>query len=117
METYTYKILGIDAATHTMLVQYTPTDAILSEISLNLSIPDSLDNIDAYVNTYAPQDTWYRVKNPAFNLNSIVGIEKAINPEDLPVNTMTNVVTIPNDQLAAEMSRLEAEFFAEQGNS
>lgn len=100
-----------------MIVQYTPTDTILGEISLNLRIPDSLDNMDAHVNAYAPQDTWYRVKNPTFNLNSIVGIEKAINPEDIPKNTTTTVVTIPSDQLAAEMARLEAEFFAEQGNS
>jgi hypothetical protein len=121
METYTYKILEIDESAHTMIVQYTPTDTSLNHILINLPIPTSIDSIDSHVNTYAPQDTWYRVKNPAYDLSSIVGKEKSINPQDYPISTpessTVNVVVTPDDQLASVMARLEAEFFAEQGNT
>ena len=114
MEAYTYKILEANELTQTMTVQYTPTDTALSEINLNISAPASLDNIDAHVNTYAPQGVWYNIKNPTYQLASLVGAESVIDPSTYVETTTSSSVTGGVYEL---MLQLNDEFLAEQSNT
>ena len=110
METYTYKILEVDAMAHTMIVQYTPTDQSLSELNLNLPVPSSANNIDIHINMYAPQDTWSKLKNPSYELISLVGTESTIDPSDpslYPTNELATIVANYDT-----MKNEEAEFLA-----
>ena len=115
MESYSYKILDTNEFTHTMLVQYTPIDSTLGEINLNIPAPASLDNIEAHINTYAPQSTWYNVKNPNYQLSSLVGNENTVNP-DLFVESNTASSSIAGGVYEL-MLQLNNEFLAEQSNT
>ena len=112
MENYTYKILSADPTTHTMIVEYIPDDSVLQSISLNIPAPDSLANIDEHVNTYAPQTTWYNIKNPNYDISSLSGIEKVIDPTQF----VKQPTTIVNSQYEI-MNKLNADFMAEQSNT
>jgi len=115
MEAYTYKILEVNELTHTMIVQYTPIDSTLSEISLNIPAPASLDNIEAHINTYAPQSTWYNIKNPNYQLSSLVGSENTVDPT-LFAETSTTSTSITGGVYEL-MLQLNNEFLAEQSNT
>lgn len=114
MEAYTYKILEANELTHTITVQYTPTDTALSEINLNIPAPVSLDNIDAHVNAYAPQSVWYNIKNPSYQLASLVGAESTVDPA-----TYVEIATAPTitGGVYELMLQENNEFLAEQSNT
>lgn len=114
METYTYKILEANDLTRTMVVEYISTDDSLSHISLNIPAPDSIDDLDSHVNKYAPQDTWAKIKNPSYNLSSIVGTESSVDPSTIIDTTTT--INVVNTQYEI-MSQLNDEFLAEQSNT
>jgi hypothetical protein len=115
MEAYSYKILDTNELTHTIVVQYTPIDTTLSEISLNIPAPVSLDNIEAHINTYAPQSTWYNIKNPSYQLSSLVGNENTVDPT-LFVEPTTTSASITGGVYEL-MLQLNNEFLAEQSNT
>jgi hypothetical protein len=115
MEAYTYKIIEANALTHTMTVQYTPSDTTLSDIALNIPAPESLDNIEAHINKYAPQSAWYNIKNPSYQLSSLVGTENTVNPTLLVEANVTSAsITGGVYEL---MLQLNNEFLAEQSNT
>jgi hypothetical protein len=114
MEAYTYKIIEANALTHTMTVQYTPSDTTLSDIALNIPAPESLDNIEAHINKYAPQSAWYNIKNPSYQLSSLVGAESIVDPSTYAEITTSSTITGGVYEL---MVQLNNEFLAEQSNT
>ena len=108
MQKYTYKIISVDSIQHTMVVKYTPDNLALSEYSFNINAPTDMNNLDAYINSYAPQDKWSTELNPNLDLANIIGQTGNIDPTSI----ITNISTANNTAYYEIMKQEEAEFLA-----
>lgn len=84
--TYNYEIKSVDSVTQTMVVEYDPTDNSLTNISLNIPVPDAGAIVEDWINKYAPQSQWERETNLHPNPESLVGLS----------GTLTTDKTVPD---------------------
>lgn len=105
MQKYTYTIVSVDTAQHTMVVKYTPDDLALSEYSFNITAPDDMANLTTHINGYAPQDKWFTELNPNLNLANIIGQTGNIDPASYSTTNVIDVVefnSVSGDQSVIE---------------
>ncbi len=112
MEQYTYKILSVDTVNHTMIVEYTPTNANLTTIAYNINAPLLNEDIAEYVNRWAPQEVWSKQLNPNPNLEALIGTSGKIDvvAPDAGSDVVNNI-----DEYTDYMKKLQDEF--EQENA
>jgi hypothetical protein len=73
---YTYKVISISFDTAHFLVDYFPTDTRFIKITYNLPILTTfkIDEINEYIDQWAPHDKWYAQEIILQHGNSILGI-------------------------------------------